>query len=321
MKSINGLHDLRTSPDGSVVTVGVFDGVHAGHRRIISAVTRKARKLGLKSIVVTFDPHPSSIVDPRNNVPGLISLKHRVRLIGQLGVDEIIVIKFTKSFSKVSPEKFVGNILSGKLRTKEICVGENFYFGRSGVAGTTALKDMARRYGFGVNIIRPLRYGGRTVSSSRIRGLIKSGDLREAEKLLGRPVSVFGTVIRGARLARELGYPTANLNPHHEVVPPGGVYAVMVRAGGRLYRGVLNIGVRPTFYAPRDREPAIEVHIFSFKAEIYGKDVEVYFVRKIRDEIKFKSAAALIEQIRADAKTAEKVLSQSALQISKSMLS
>lgn len=308
MKIIKGLHNLKPQSKGSVVTVGVFDGVHAGHRLIIRAAVMEARRMGLKSVAITFDPHPSKVLSPRRNVPALISPEHRIRLIEALGIDILLLVKFTEAFAGMSPEKFVENILVDKFKMKEICVGENFYFGRGGRAGMAALRSMARRRGFSVRIIKPLKSSGRVISSSRIRSLITAGKLRAASRILGRGVSVFGTVIKGARLARELGYPTANLNPHHEVIPPSGVYAVTVKISGRFYGGVLNIGVRPTFYAPRDRETAIEVHLFGFRSDIYGRDVEVYFIKKIRDEIRFKSGRLLIEKIKNDAGRAKRIL-------------
>ena len=162
--------------------------------------------------------------------------------------------------------------------------------------------------GFRVNIAKSIKVGRGIVSSSLVRKLITSGEIKKASRLLNRRVSVLGTVVEGVGLARELGYPTANLNPHHEVIPPSGVYAVFVKFHGRLYKGVLNIGLRPTFYAPRDREPAIEVHIFDFKSNIYGHNLEVSFVKKIRDEIAFEDRHGLVKQIKDDERKTRNIL-------------
>ena len=308
MEVINGLKALRGQVKGSVVTVGVFDGLHIGHRTIIRKVVAAARKAKLASVVITFDPHPAKVLKSAQKVPSLISLKHRIRLIEELGIDTLLVVKFTAPFSRLTSEKFVKNILVDKFRIKEIFTGENFYFGKGAAAGIEILRGMSRCYGFKVTTVKPFRALGHVVSSSFIRQLILQGRLDEAARLLSRPVSVFGTVVKGSGIARGLGCPTANINPHHEVVPPRGVYAVKARVGKRELRGILNIGFRPTFYGSRDEEPTIEVHIFDFKDDLYNKDIEVYFVKKIRDERKFGSSATLIEQIKTDMDIARAIL-------------
>lgn len=308
MKIVYGLKNLENPVKDSVLTVGVFDGVHLGHKKIINKVVARARALKMRSIVVTFDPHPLKALGSTPKIPSLISLAHRLRLIGQLGVDLLVVIHFTRPVSRMSPKKFVKNILVERLSLKEIYVGENFYFGKGGGAGVEVLKDLAREFGFRVGVVRPVKIKGSVVSSSLIRESIIEGRLNEASKFLGRPASILGTVVSGSRLARALGYPTANINPHHEAIPPAGVYAVRVRFGRRFLKGVLNIGVRPTFYSPRDREPTIEVHIFDFYKKIYGMDLEIIFVSKLRDEIKFKDRYSLIHQIMRDEAAARKIL-------------
>ena len=308
MKIINGLKALKKPIDGSVLTIGVFDGVHLGHRKIIRKVVEDAKKLKAKSVVLTFDPHPAKVLHPKERVPSLISLNHRIKLIGELGVDILVVLGFSQAMASIAPEDFIKEILIGKFGVKEICVGDNFYFGKGGSAGIGELERLGRLLGVKVNVIRSVKIGRNMVSSSLIRKLITSGELRKASKFLGRTVSVLGTVIGGARLARELGYPTANLNPHHEVIPPGGVYAVLVNFKDKFYKGVLNIGLRPTFYAPRDRESAIEVHIFDFKEKIYGRELEVFFIKKLRDETAFDDKDELVLQIKKDEKTSRNVL-------------
>lgn len=313
MKIINGLKALKKPIDGSVLTIGVFDGVHLGHRKIIKKVVEDAKKRKTKSVVLTFDPHPAKILHPKERVPSLISLNHRVKLIEELGVDILVILGFSQAMASIMPEDFIKEILLGKFGVREICVGDNFYFGKGGDAGIGELKRLGRSFGFKVNVIRSIRVGRNTVSSSLIRKLIISGELRKASKFLGRTVSVLGTVIGGARLARELGYPTANLNPHHEVIPPSGVYAVFVNFRDKSYKGVLNIGLRPTFYAPRDQESAIEVHIFDFKEKIYGYDLEVFFIKKLRDELIFDDKDELVEQIKKDEKAARNTLKGSGI--------
>lgn len=307
MKISRGAKDLKIGR--SVLTVGVFDGMHIGHIKIIDKVVRYARRNGMKSVVVTFDPHPAKVLcHGTAGVPSLISLQHRASLIAGRGVDHLVILNFTKVFSGLLPEEFVKNILVDRLGTKAIFVGDNFYFGHGASANIKALRDISDKFDFDVHVVRCVKIGGIVASSSIIRKLIRRGDIRKAAKFLGRPVSILGTVVRGANLASRLGYPTANVNPHHEVVPPSGVYAVKVCFGGRSFRGVLNIGTRPTFYAPRDREPAIEVHIFDFNRKIYGKDIELLFVKKIRDEFRFRERNELISKIKTDIRTARAIL-------------
>ena len=307
MKVMRGFKEFKDRAIGSVVTIGVFDGVHVGHAAIIKRVVDSARRARLSSVVVTFDPHPLKVLRSGCRIPSLISLKHRIMLIEELGADILIIVKFSRSFSKMPPEKFVKNILVDKLHAKEIYVGENFYFGKGAIAGAANLRRFSSRYAFKITTLRPIKKSGHIVSSSLIRESILNGKLRKAAKLLGRPISVFGTVVRGSGIARGLGCPTANINPHHEVIPPRGVYAVRARLGKKMLSGIVNIGFRPTFYGPRDEEPTVEVHLFDFKGNIYNRDIEVYFVKRIRDERKFRSKEALVKQITADMALARKM--------------
>jgi len=295
----------------SIVTIGVFDGVHMGHQAVIKKVVSRAKAMGIISIVVTFDPHPMKILRGESLAPSLISLKHRVSLIKDMGVDRVIVMKFDKALSMIKPGDFIKNIIMAELKAKEIFVGGDFCFGRGAIADIEALKEIGKITGIKVRRVKAVKKRSRVVSSSEIRRLVVNGKIRDASKLLGRPFSILGTVISGAKLARSLGYPTANINPHHEVMPPSGVYAVRVKLNGKLFSGVMNIGTRPTFYDHgRDVEPSIEVHIFGFHGSIYGKDLEIVFVNRIRAEKKFKTTDSLIEQVKKDVKTAKRLLSR-----------
>ena len=317
---IKGLNGLKRPIKNSVLAIGVFDGVHLGHRAIIERTVARAglldrshkrgteRRDRFKSIVVTFQPHPGKVLKSGREVLSLISVKHRIKLIGQMGPDMIMVLNFTKAFSELKAADFVKRVLVNRLGVKEIYIGDNFYFGRGGDADGSALASLGRRFGFSVNIVKSIKKHGQVISSSRIRGLILRGQLNEAARLLGRRVSVLGTVVSGAGIARDLGYPTANINPHHEVIPPSGVYAVLVNVDGSIFKGVLNIGTRPTFYGSRDMEPSIEVNILGFNKKIYGKDLELLFIKKLRDEIRFDSRQGLVRQIRKDILEAIKAL-------------
>ena len=274
----------------SVITIGIFDGVHKGHQKILNKVLKEAWKNHLKSVVITFHPHPVKVLKPGAKIPLLMSMDHRIRLIKKMGVDYCLVKKFTKEFSKLCPEEFIKDILVDKLNLKVLVTGENFLFGFKEKGCSKLLKKLSRIYNFKSYSIPPLKIEGEYVSSTRIRKLIEKGSLGLAKKLLGRPVTILGTVVKGKSLGRELGFPTANIDPHHESIPPAGVYSVDVAMGKKIYRGALNISLHKI----------IEVHILNFNKNIYGKDIEVIFKQKIRDEKKFKSLDALRKQIQMD---------------------
>jgi len=274
----------------TVVTIGIFDGVHKGHQVILKKVLEEAKKSRLKSVVVTFDPHPVKVLSRDAQIPLLMSLDHRIRLIKEMGVDYFFVEKFTKGFSKLSPEDFIKNILIDKLNLKVLITGEDFLFGFKEKGDARLLKRLSKIYNFKFYSILPLKIKGEHVSSTRIRKAIEKGSLKLASELLGRPVTILGTVVKGKALGRKIGFPTANIDPHHESIPPSGVYGVDVALEGKFYRGILNIS----------NHKIIEVHMFDFNRNIYGKDIEVIFKQKIRDEKKFKTLVALKRQIQID---------------------
>lgn len=306
MKIFKGLRAAR-GLGKTVVTIGVFDGVHIGHRAIIKRTVERARRLGLKSVVLTFDPHPLKVIRRKSGVPAISSLDHRARLISVLRPDALVVAAFTRNFGRMSSEEFGRNLLAKRLGAKWVYVADNFYFGRGAGADAKRLEEIGRRCGFRVTVLPMVKYGGRAVSSSRIRSLITAGRIAQASKMLGRPVSILGTVVKGSGRGRFLGFRTANIDPHHEAIPPSGVYAVRVKVRGRLYKGVLNIGTRPTFFYKDTRtyERTIEVHIFDFAYDIYGKDAEILFVRRLRPEKHFSDPSRLAAQIKKDAETAK----------------
>jgi len=299
MKIIYGVNKIKKfkSP---VVALGVFDGVHRGHKEVLKAALKKARKIKGTSIAVTFWPHPQA-------EGSLYSLEHRLRLIAELGIDLCVVINFSPSFSRISASDFVKGILARKISPEYIYVGEDFKFGRGARGSFSLLKDLGRNYGFKVAGFRIIKYKGRPISSTLIRGMVKRGAIKEAGRLLGRPVSVLGTVKRGTALGRILGFPTANINPHHEVIPPEGVYAVRIILGKDKLKGACYIGKRPTLNLP-DKKTGVEVYILNFNKNIYGKYLEIQFVKKIRRDKRFPSLSALKSQIQKDIISARKIL-------------
>jgi len=294
MKIITGLRRVPRCAR-PVVALGVFDGVHAGHREIIGFCVGRARALRGTSVIVTFWPHPGK-------EEHLYSLSHRLRLFAEMGVDVCVVIRFTPSFAAMSAEAFIRRVLVGKIGASLVCVGSNFRFGSRAAGTVRTLKRFAAALGFGVKVFPMKAVGAHAVSSTLIRACVRRGDLRRASRLLGRPVSIFGTVERGRAYARVLGFPTANVNPHHEVIPPPGVYAVHVVLGARARCGVCYIGPAPRFLrGTRKEDPvSIEVHIFDFKKMIYGLDIEVQFFARIRNRMEFSSPLRLSEQIQKD---------------------
>lgn len=288
-----------------VLAIGIFDGVHIGHRRIISAAIREAKRRKEKSVVITFDPHPSKILKPRMRIPSIMSASHRLKLICGLGADRCCVVRFDKKFSKLTPRDFAGKILSGKFKASKVFIGGNFAFGKGNSGNALSLKKLGREYGFEVKVIPMVKVGRNIVSSTAIRRHILTGKLDEAARMLGRPVAIYGTVVSGKKRGRLLGYPTANIDPHHEAIPPAGVYAVRVRRGSRKYGGALFIGRRSTF---GEKESVIEVHIFDFHEFIYREDIEVEFVKHLRGVRKFSNHQRLIEQIKRDDINARKIL-------------
>jgi len=284
-----------------VVALGVFDGVHIGHRHILTQAVKKARAIKGTSVVITFYPHPQA-------QQSLYSLNHRLKLISELGVDVCVVIRFDYKFSKISAEDFVKEFLVKKLGAKFIYIGDNFRFGKSARGDSTFLHQLSKCYGYKVRDFPVIKIKRRPVSSTYIRRLITGGELVFAKKLLQRPVTVLGTVVKGISLARKLGFPTANIDPHHEILPPSGVYAVKILFANKTFRGVCNIGKKPT--VTRDgKDKHVEVHIFGFNEDIYGKDLEIQFLRKIRDEVKFSSLNDLSKQIKKDIKQALRIFS------------
>ena len=306
MELVLGIGKVKKRHRGGILALGTFDGVHLGHQKVIKSLKRQAKRLKKKSIVLTFDIHPLKTVDPAKCPPLLTPKEEKINLIQNLGIDLLILANFNKRFSSLSPEKFVKDILVDRLGIEEVFVGKDFIFGKGGTGNITFLKNKSREYGFGVKIIPPEKVGKSTISSTKIRELIKEGKVNKAALLLGRPYSLYGRVVHGESRGRELGYPTANIRPHYEVIPSDGVYLGEIEIKGKNRDGLLNIGAQPTFHKRGAR--IIETYIFNFNGRIYGRDIKVSFLQRIRDEIVFKSTEALKAQIRKDIIKARKIL-------------
>ena len=293
-----------------VVTIGTFDGVHKGHQRVLSGLCAWARELGTRSLVVTFDRSPKTVTRGER-APFITSLEHRLVLFERLGVDACAVLRFDRALSEMSAFDFAVRVLYGRFRARGILLGFNGRFGRNGEGDAALLQRLAGEGLFRVRCERsPVRVGGRVVSSSAIRTAIESGRLREAGRMLGRPVALLGTVVRGLGRGTVLGFPTANLDLHHEVIPPSGVYATEARLG-RVWRPALtSIGRQPTFRHP-PRKDVVEVFIPGIRRALYGLDVEVRFARKLREQVRFGSAEELIGQMRRDVEALKRYVKES----------
>ena len=296
---LRSISDLATVRGPVVLAVGVFDGFHLGHRAVIERAMADAVVVGGTAVVVTFDPHPAAILRPHNAPPLLTSTRHKVRLFREAGVRDVLVLQFTPEFAAKAPEHFIGELRAACSPLREICVGEDWAFGKERAGNLALLKSLGSKLGFEAVGIPAVAVDGRAVSSTVIRAAVEEGALGIAARLLGRDFGVFGTVIEGRKLGRTLGFPTANVRPESEQLPPNGVYAVRVALDGKLHAGIANVGVRPTV-SSGEAQRLVEVHIFDFKGEIYGSDVEVIFHRFIRPEIKFPDIDALRAQIAHD---------------------
>jgi riboflavin kinase/FMN adenylyltransferase len=302
---ITDLKNIQKRFDNSILTLGNFDGLHLGHQELVRMIIHRAREVGALSMVVTFRPHPLKILAPEKCPPLISIYEEKIRLFERLGIDVLVKIPFTLEFAAMAPEDFVKDILCRTLGAKEIFVGYNYRFGRGREGDIQKLRTLGERYGFTVREIEQIAVDGEVISSTKIRTLLLDGDVEHAAKLLGRTYAITGIVVRGDGRGKGLGYPTANIAPKHAIIPADGVYAVRLVVRERVYDGIANIGMRPTF---NKKVLAIEVHVFNFSEDIYGEDISLYFLKKIREEKKFKSAEALVTQIKSDIEAAKDIL-------------
>jgi riboflavin kinase / FMN adenylyltransferase len=307
MQLFRTFEELARHSQKVCLAIGVFDGVHLGHQRVIGQARNDARTTGGTSVVLSFDPHPLRVLRPDKAPLLLTSTDHKVALMGKLGADACLLLTFDKEFSLTTPEQFIDTVARQTNHLQEICVGTRFRFGHDRAGDVKLMEALAPKYGFVAKEIKSVMLGDEMISSTAIRQHVLNGQLDRAAEMLGRPFSILGTVEPGDHRGREIGFPTANLNPHNEVLPPDGVYAVRVVIGSERLGGVVNIGVRPTFTDIPPRR-VLEVHILDVTRELYGHDIEVVFVSKLRNEQKFASVEELKAQISADIGTARSLL-------------
>jgi riboflavin kinase/FMN adenylyltransferase len=304
LRSIGELSRLR----GPVVlSIGVFDGIHLGHQAVLRRALEDAKSVDGTPVALTFEPHPLRVLRPGHAPRLLTSAAHKARLIEAEGFPYLLVVPFDLDFAAQPPEVFIRGLAAAARPLRQICVGENWAFGAKRSGNVALLRALGDELDFSVAEVGAVQMDGGTVSSTRIREAVERGDLAAARRLLGRDYTILGTVEAGARLGREIGFPTANLRAHNEQFPPDGVYAVRVALDGRTWKGVANIGYRPTVTGG-DAERKLEVHLFEFTGDLYGRDLDVDFIRFLRGEQKFSGLEALKAQIASDVAQAHQVL-------------
>jgi riboflavin kinase/FMN adenylyltransferase len=312
LEVIQGTAAIQRTLLRPVLTIGNFDGLHVGHRAIMHTVIERARTLGGESVVYTFEPHPRKVLSPERAPRLLTTLSQKVELLEEMGVDVLIVERFDRDFARVPPERFVAEYIHERIHPCEVYVGYDFHYGRDREGSMRLLTETGPQLGFAVTIIPEVTKDGRDVNSTRIRDLLMEGEVEEAAGLLGRPFAVRGRVVPGERRGREIGFPTANLEPENEVLPAAGVYAGRLRLldpgpgeGGSL-PAVTNVGTRPTFQ--EGRESLAEAHVIDFQGDLYSRRVEISFERRLRSERKFPGVEELREQIARDVDEARRRL-------------
>jgi len=308
MEIIRGIDHLKRPLTNPVVTLGNFDGVHLGHQKIFAKVSEEAVKRNGEAVVITFEPHPLKVLSPEHCPPLLTPFRVKMKLIETSGMDIVLCVEFTKAFSQMTPPEFIKNVLIEKVGARKIIVGYNYHFGKNKQGDVETLRTVGASLHMDVDVMEPLIIDSTIVSSSKIRSLIKGGDVETAAKLLGRNYPIIGSVVEGAKRGHTLGFPTANLAISEEVYPKAGVYAVGVLWRHQPFNGVANIGINPTFQPAHPGMKAnvsFEVYILDFDHNIYGDEIQVSFKKRIRDEVRFGSTADLIGQIQRDVQWAE----------------
>jgi riboflavin kinase/FMN adenylyltransferase len=294
-------------PHGSVVCIGAFDGLHLGHQALVRRTVLRARELGLPAVALSFEPLPREFFAPGSPPPRLVLPRAKFEGLLQHGVDQVGLLRFDRKLSSLSAEEFVRIVLRQRLSAREVWVGPEFRFGKGRAGDIGLLQQVGAEQGFRANEIAPVELDGERVSSTRIRTALRAGDFATAARLLGRPYSIGGRVVRGRRLGRELGFPTANLRFGGKTPALSGIYATWVHGvGGEPRASVSSLGTRPTVAGV---EPLLEAHLFDFAGDLYGRRIEVEFVAKLRDELKFDDLSSLTEQMHRDADQARAILS------------
>ena len=283
---------------GTILTLGVFDGLHLGHQRIMEKVVTRAKEVGAVPTAITFDPHPRAVLHPENSPPLLQTLDQRLSNFEVLGIEQAIVIRFDNNFAAQNADVFLRDIVYERLQAKEVYLGKGFFFGKNRGGNIDLLKKMSAELGFFADEVEEVRLRGTRISSSKIRNLLAEGKVNLARRMLGRPYGVEGQIVHGFERGRTIGFPTANLKPNNRVIPKYGVYATATLINDVWRKSITNVGVRPTF--EDETAPSIETYVFDFDGDLYGDVLRVRFLHRIRDEQKFGGIEELKAQIERD---------------------
>lgn len=295
----------------TVLTLGVFDGLHLGHQLIMKTVVERAKEAGAIPTVITFEPHPRAVLHPESAPPLLQTFDQKIEALGVLEIEQIIVIHFDKAFSAIRAEDFLREVVADRLHAKAVYLGRGFAFGHKREGDIALLRKVSERLGFFADEVPEVRLRGRRIGSTRIRELLQQGEVNLARRMLGRPYGVEGRVIRGDERGATLGFPTANLHPQNRVIPRGGVYVTATLIEGFWRRSVTNIGTRPTF--ADHNEPSVETHVMNWSGDLYGDVLRVRFLHRLRDEKKFGSIDELKAQIDQDISRAHSYFERSSV--------
>ncbi len=305
MQLVRGIHNIQLNDHGCVLTIGNFDGVHLGHQQVIKALVSKAKALKCVAAVLVFEPQPQELFSPETAPARLCRLRDKYNLLAKLGVQRLICVNFSAKFANQSAQHFIEHLLVNKLGIKHLIVGDDFHFGKNRTGNFSMLCQAGEKYGFDVSDTASYKMADCRISSTAIRQALEQDDLVSVKQMLGREYSIIGRVFHGDKRGRQLGFPTANVLLKRRVSPLSGVFAVMVKTNNGEFKGVANIGARPTINGIRQQ---LEVHIFDFDENVYGQCIEVVVKKKLRPVIKFDSLEALTAQIRQDSEQAKQVL-------------
>jgi len=314
MQVLQGVREVLAAPAGShafspsVVTIGNFDGVHLGHRVLIRRVVERAAEKRVPAIVFTFEPHPVKVLHPEKKLHRIFDLDDQIEQMAEMGVDALVIEPFSREFSQLKPETFLLEWLFKPFVPESVIVGYDFSFGANRQGSIDFLKAHASHLGFRVEVVPPFKVGDVIVSSSRIRAALEAGDVSLAAKFLGRPFYLRGVIGKGAGRGRTIGIPTANLRSMAETVPAPGVYAARARVAGTTWPAAVNVGFNPTFVDPVAAHVSIEAHLIGFSGDVYGEQLQLDFVERVRDERKFGSVGELVARIKSDIEECSRIL-------------
>ncbi len=294
----------------TVVTIGTFDGIHRGHRKILDELLRISKEENSRNFVITFEPHPRTVVAQKFDIRLLTTLEEKKEIFENYGIENLMVINFTKEFSKLTSEEFIRKFICDKIGARHVVIGYDHKFGRNRDGNESTLRSLGEKFGFDVTQVPPIKENDVVISSTLIRNLLLNGKVEEANSYLGRYYSLSGKVVHGAGRGISLGFPTANLQPNskRKLIPANGVYAVSVKLENKVYFGVMNIGFRPTFN--QTPHAITEVHVLDFNKDIYGENITIEFVKRLRDEKKFGGKEELIKQIKDDIQKTKEIFKE-----------